>query len=834
MSTARSPKLSPADSNDSVDEEAGTISDQVDSVDAGSDHHTDSYNTKQSWKQVAYLSFTSLGAIYGDIGTSPLYVLNTIKYPNSPPTKQDIYGGISAIFYLFTLIVVIKYVMIVLFIGPNNGEGGQVAIYAKIARHLKIGPKGVTIPGGPEKDDMVLLARQETSSSFLSMNKQFNEVKNSPMMIKFISKLILGCCFLGCALVMSDGLLTPTTSVLSAIEGIKIAQPSFHSSLGVSEAVLVFLFLMQSFGSAKIALAFAPIIFLWLIGLFVIGIINIVKFHPGVFQALSPYYAIELLKHGGIDVIGGAMLSITGAEAMFADIGHFGRLPVQFSMTLFVYPCLIITYLGQAAYCIENPEGITSPFYLSIPGGTNGGFYWVMFVLATLSTIIASQALILGVFSIVGQLINLDCFPKFKIIHVSKNYAGKVYIPMVNWLLMIGVCATTAGFGSSAKVTAAYGLGISLDFFVTSILLIVCMIYVYQWNYIIPIIFGLIFLPLEAVLVISNLKKFIHGAWFPLLMAGVAYCFLSFWRWARSKKVEQEFKSRVSIGDLYPELKRVPVADTVDLKKYSPLTPNVPPNGESRTGKIEGDEDEDELNEKNDEESLDSRTSIDVGQVLKETEPEVKSLSVKSFFGNHSLKRYDGVAIMYSDVMHTINSPNTVPWLYKLMIQSFSSIPTIFVFCAIRVISIPNVPEEERILVANMKIPGHFRCVVRFGFSEEVKIDEKLLDRILNSFPDTSELVKRFNNNGILEHTANIPILHVFENELIRSHRYSGKEYATRSPLKICQRYARKFLINHCFSPINNALQSKGQVLKIDEETLDNQRKLFLGSVVRV
>ena len=433
--------------------------------------------TKQPWREIFMLSFSSLGAIYGDIGTSPLYVLNSIKYKENPPNVEDIYGGISVVFYVFTIIVIFKYVLIVLFLGPNNGEGGQVAIYAKIARVMKIGPKGVHIPGMPEVSDLEILSRQDTTASYRS-GKASVSFKNHPIVVKCVQRFILVACFLGCALVISDGLLTPTTSVLSAIGGIQIAKPSFSNVLAVSEVILVALFIIQQFGSHKISFIFAPIIFLWLIGLVVCGIYNIVKYQPGIFRALSPYYAIKILKNGGIDVFSGAMLAITGTEAMFADIGHFGRLPIQLTLTCFVYPALIICYLGQGAYIVVHPEAITSPFFFSIPGGSGSATYWIMFVLATLSTIIASQALILSVFSIVSQLINLDCFPNLKIVHVSKHYAGKVYIPAVNWLLMIGVCATTAGFKNSNNVTAAYGLGISLDFLVTSCLIILCMIYV--------------------------------------------------------------------------------------------------------------------------------------------------------------------------------------------------------------------------------------------------------------------------------------------------------------------------------------------------------------------
>lgn len=196
---------------------------------------------------------------------------------------------------------------------------------------------------------------------------------------------------------MSDGLLTPTTSVLSAIGGIQVAIPSFKYVLEISEVILIVLFVAQQFGASKISFTFAPIIFLWMIGLLLCGIYNIAKHHPGIFAALSPYYAIKSLKSGSIDVFAGVMLSITGTEALFSDVSLVGRLPIQLTMCCFIYPSLMLCYLGQAAYLVKHPDAYTNPFFLSLPGGN--GIYWTMFVLATLATIIASQALILLVFN---------------------------------------------------------------------------------------------------------------------------------------------------------------------------------------------------------------------------------------------------------------------------------------------------------------------------------------------------------------------------------------------------------------------------------------------------
>ncbi|AOW26317.1 potassium uptake protein [Candida albicans P76067] len=740
-------------------------------------------SNKQSWRKVLMLCFSSLGSIYGDLGTSPLYVLNSIKYSSYPPNKEDIYGAVSIIFYIFTIIVIFKYVLIVLFIGVNCNHGGQVAIFAKIARHLGIGPRGVSLPGAPEASDMQLLTRQDTTtSSIKSTQTRVEKIKENPILLSFLQYFILGACFLGSALVMSDGLLTPTTSVLSAIGGIQVAVPSFSNVLAVSEVILIVLFVAQQFGASKLSFTFAPIIFIWMIGLILCGTYNIAKYNPGIFAALSPYYAIKLLKSGSIDVFSGAMLSITGTEALFSDVSVVGRLPIQLTMGFFVYPALMLCYLGQGAYLSSHPEAYSNPFFLSIPGGQ--GIYWTMFVLATLATIIASQALILSVFSISSQLINLDCFPKLKIVHLSSHQSGEVYIPVMNWLLMIGVICTTAGFKNSNNVTAAYGLGISMDFLVTSSLIIICLFYVYNANIIWPLLFLLIFVPLEVCMVVANLRKVPHGAWFPLLMAGIFFSFLCLWRWARSKKVDQEYEQRIKIGDLFPFFAAKSI--TVDLN-HNEVSPNY---------------------------SLQEQQQQQVSPYSKE--------DVVTKFGTVPLSRHPGLGFMYVDSIMT-NSPNTLPQLYGKLITSFASIPSEFVFVGIRVLSIPYVNSDERILLAPMKIPGHYKCILRFGFMENVQIDKELSSKIMARIPGLSVLTP--------EQLHNHPIIHFFENDLIRCHQYhSGK----RNYFKKFGHLIRKTIINHIYSPLYSLTQDKGGFLWYDNEKEESEKKLFIGGISRI
>lgn len=749
---------------------------------------------RQTVWETLLLAYSSLGAIYGDLATSPLYVMNSIKFPNEVPTNEDIYGAVSAIFYMFLIIVLVKYALIVLTFGSNEGEGGQVAIYAKIARCLKAGPKGVIIPGTPEKSDAELLKRTETTTSFISNSLDLESWIKKPTVVKLVSFVSLFGCFLGCSLVFSDGLLTPTTSVLSAISGIQVAKPDFNYVLVVSEIVIIFLFAIQQFGSHRISHIFAPIITLWLIGLIICGIINIIH-HPAIFKSLSPYYAIKLLKNVGIDALGGVMLALSGTEAMFADLGHFGKAPTQIGISV-VFFALIITYLGQGAYLVRHPEGLSNVFYLSIPGFIGSAQYWVMFVLATLATIIASQALILGVFSILAQLINLDCFPKLKVKHVSSSYSGKVYIPAANLLLLIGVCATTAGFKTSNNVTSAYGLGISLDFLVTSSLMIICMTYVYEFKWYVTTLFCLFFMPLEFCLVIANMKKVPHGAWFPLMMCAIFVLFLVFWRYCRDRTVTKQLSSRVRLTDLYPDCR---TTDVVDLRgraarnDHEEETASIPALESSIREKV-----------------------TNAASMLYER--------IQTRFGVLKKNSMPGVCIIYSDTPHQdIVSPNTVPQVYARIIREFGSIPSLVVFCRTRVLSIPYVPLEERILISATKMPGHFKCVIRFGFMEDVHIDKEIGEHILKEFINVTDLQKYENGQ--------IPILHVFERNEIRAKEYKGSEYSTKNPLVLLSRVLRQFMINHMFSPVEAVFQHNDRCVSWNSEKGGfDEGKIFIGS----
>lgn len=550
-------------------------------------------------KKNLVLAFGSLGVIYGDIGTSPLYVYSTI-FADFEPSDKDILGAMSCIFWLFTIVVIFKYAFIVLTLGPFKREGGQVALYVKLIRYLRINKykrvNGVTEDDYDEvesdDDDSIyshIVEKSDSSdnkipdhhSSTLNINSASSvqesmsskasrksihddgvldfdtaSVKSKRFYYKqnfihrILSHYLTFSCFLGCSLVFSDGLLTPTTSVLSAIGGITAPVPSLSNYvMPISIVILVLLFAMQRFGSGKVSFVFAPMILVWMLTILIIGIINIVKYDHSVFKSLNPAYAVRFLHKRNVFVLGSVMLSITGCEAMFADVGHFNKISIQMTLVGFVYPCLMICYLGQTAFLLHHrtPNDIENVFYACIPGGnkSTNGLYWFVFVIATFSTIIASQALILSVFSILKQLIKLKYLPNLKIVQTSKEHKGQIYIPIANWILMIAVCLTTVGFRNSNNVTAAYGTGISMDFCVTTGLISFCIIYIYNLHFMWAIAMVMAFGSLDLTLVIASMKKVPKGAWFPLVVCTLSVSFLYIYNNKIGKK-EQKIQEIIS------------------------------------------------------------------------------------------------------------------------------------------------------------------------------------------------------------------------------------------------------------------------------------------------
>jgi KUP system potassium uptake protein len=431
----------------------------------------------------------AIGVVFGDIGTSPLY---TIKEAFSPhygltPDMPSVLGVLSLVFWSLMLVITIKYVLVIMR-ADNDGEGGIMALTALAQRSLSPGSK------------------------------------------MFYAAGLLG--VFGAALFFGDGVLTPAMSVLSAVEGLKVAAPALaRFVLPVTILVLLVLFGTQRFGTDRVGKVFGPVIVVWFLALATIGIHNIVR-NPEVLAALNPLWAARFFAtHGshGFFILGAVVLAVTGGEALYADMGHFGRPAIQVGWTFVALPALTINYFGQGALVLADPLAVENPFFLGVP-------HWALYPmigLATAATIIASQAVISGGFSVARQAIQLGYLPRMAILHTSRLAMGQIYMPAINWLLMIGTILTVIGFGSSTALATAYGVSVTGTMLATSILLIVAM------RRRSPLPSGL-FWPLAALFVLvdvaflgANLVKFKDGAWFPLLLGVLVFTVLRTWRRGR-------------------------------------------------------------------------------------------------------------------------------------------------------------------------------------------------------------------------------------------------------------------------------------------------------------
>jgi KUP system potassium uptake protein len=415
----------------------------------------------------------SMGVVYGDIGTSPLYAFKEAIHAAKATSfagREAVFGVLSLITWALLLIVTLKYVFILLR-ADNRGEGGIFALMAL-----------------------------------------------SQSVAKRSAPVIMGLGIAGAAFFYGDAVITPAISVLSAVEGLHLVSPAFdHLVLPLTIVILIALFAAQSSGTAKVAALFGPVTLVWFAALFLGGIINVIG-NPDVLVALNPLYGMKfILKHGviGLTVLGLVFLAVTGAEALYADLGHFGRKPIQMAWLGFVLPALLANYFGQGALVLSNPRALESPFYLLYPE-------WAlipMVILATAATIIASQAVITGAFSLTRQAIQLGLLPRFGILHTSESMAGQIYMPRVNWLLLIAVLVMVLMFKSSSNLAAAYGVAVTAEMVITSLIAFFVIWKLWRWSLwqtallIVPLLF------IEQAFFAANMLKIFEGAWVPLLMA---------------------------------------------------------------------------------------------------------------------------------------------------------------------------------------------------------------------------------------------------------------------------------------------------------------------------
>jgi KUP system potassium uptake protein len=430
------------------------------------------------------LMLGALGVVFGDIGTSPLYALRETFAGHHPLTVDSfhIYGIISLIFWTMMMIVTVKYVSIILR-ADNRGEGGTIALQALLMRH--------------------------------GHGRRW-----APWVV------VLG--ILATALFFGESIITPAISVLSAVEGLTVVEAKLAPLvLPISIGIIVGLFLIQAYGTSKVGALFGPITLIYFLTLATLGVLNIVR-NPDILWALSPHHAVLFFRSDGLLAflaLSSVVLAVTGAEALYADMGHFGRNPIKLSWLSVVMPSLMLCYLGQGALLMADPAAIRNPFFLMAPEE----FRLPLVVLATMATVIASQAVISGAFSVTRQAVQLGYLPRLRILHTSASTEGQIYIPFINWTLLVLVIMLVLGFETSSNLAAAYGISVTGTMFISTCMVGILILYVWKWNRWLAALFIGTFLIIDGAYFAANLTKIPQGGWFPLLIGLIAFTLLTTW-----------------------------------------------------------------------------------------------------------------------------------------------------------------------------------------------------------------------------------------------------------------------------------------------------------------
>ncbi len=472
--------------------------------------------TKSSKSALATLSLAAIGIVYGDIGTSPLYTMKEVfsEAHGIELNHANLLGVVSLIVWGLTIIVSLKYVTLILR-ADNRGEGGIMALMAL------------------------------AMSSVTRRSRWFY-----PLMLVGLT---------GTALFFGDGVITPAISVLSALEGLEVATPAFKPYVvPITVTVLVALYMVQHTGTAGIGRWFGPIVLVWFATLGTMGAINIVD-NPAILAALNPIHAMRFLLDNGwlaFVALGAIFLAFTGAEALYADMGHFGKKPVRLAWFLVVFPALTLNYLGQGALLLSNPDAVANPFYHQLGPWS----VYPLVIMATMATVIASQATISATFSVTQSAISLGFLPRMRVIHTSEREIGQIYIPFVNWLQLIVVLAAVVGFGSSSSLASAYGIAVTTTMLTTTILTF--FVIRYKWKYKLVLCWAAtgFFLAIDIAFFSSNALKIAHGGWFPLLLGAAAMTVMLTWRTGRGLLFANLKKHAIPLGDFLQSLFENPPA----------------------------------------------------------------------------------------------------------------------------------------------------------------------------------------------------------------------------------------------------------------------------------
>ncbi|QUC58983.1 potassium transporter Kup [Streptomyces sp. A2-16] len=456
----------------------------------------------------------ALGVVFGDIGTSPIYTLQTVFNPSDPHpvpvTTDNVYGVVSLVFWAVMVIVTVTYVLLAMR-ADNDGEGGIMALITLLRRWSSQRGRRATV-------------------------------------------VLAGLGIFGASLFFGDSMITPAISVLSAVEGLKVVEPSLGSAVvPITAVIIVVLFLVQRRGTAAVGRVFGPVMILWFTAIGTCGVVGIAD-HPGILRALSPTYALGFLfGHWGTAffALAAIVLAVTGAEALYADMGHFGRRAITRGWLFLVLPACVLSYLGQGALILDDPDNISSPFFLLVPDWGR----WPMVLLATAATVIASQAVITGAYSVASQAAQLGYLPRLRIAHTSESTIGQIYVPWINWLLMVSVLTLVFAFRSSAALAYAFGMAVTGTITITTLLFF----YVARakWGtprWLLGIGGGLLLL-IDLLFVAANMTKLVHGAWLPLLIGLTAFTVMTTWQRGRELVTEERARQEGPLPEFIDHLR---------------------------------------------------------------------------------------------------------------------------------------------------------------------------------------------------------------------------------------------------------------------------------------
>ncbi|WP_449447425.1 potassium transporter Kup [Thermomonas brevis] len=483
---------------------------------------------------LAGLILGAIGVVFGDIGTSPLYTIKEAFIPHyglDATDPAEVLGLLSLIFWALMVMVTLKYVAIIMR-ADNEGEGGIMALMTLAQRTLPKGGRGAYAVG------------------------------------------ILG--IFGASLFFGDSVITPPVSVLGALEGIEVVAPQMHDWIvPMAVVIMLVLFSTQRFGTEKVGRVFGPITLVWFVSIAALGVLNI-RHNPEVVQALNPWWGMKFfMAHGwhGIFILGAVVLAVTGGEALYADMGHFGAKPIRYAWYFLVLPALMLNYLGQGALVLENPEAVKNPFYVGVPDWAQ----WPMIALATMAAIIASQAVITGAFSVSRQAMQLGYIPRMLVRHTSQDTIGQIYVPGINWLMMVTVIALVLAFQSSTNLASAYGVSVSGTMLIDTLLL--ALLAKSTWTrarwWVLPVC--AVVLVVDLGFLIANGAKFFHGAWFPIALGLLVFTVLRTWRRGRELLTAEVRKEGIQLDTFLPGLMLAPPVRVPGTAVFLTASPDVVP-----------------------------------------------------------------------------------------------------------------------------------------------------------------------------------------------------------------------------------------------------------------